>query len=237
MNVHCIRAGIVASLLVPRMAHSQEIVLTGPLSGACAAVWRVQRLPSAVEATHYLSAAAVADGSKAGAAQLGMGAELTPASTTFGPGYTSGRYELRVGAWGAGATSFPAAMLEGGLSAFLGQVNHGGRVGLRIGTGFGDAVAGDRAHGTVTALVGLHQFIQRFSKTGCGVPPATPRIFEFGSVLRLFATGRRGLKGSDRPQWTFGLELSPTFFLPPYGRGKWYGGGPYRQRVAPRERR
>ena len=46
------------------------------------------------------------------------------------------------------------------------------------------------------------------------------------TVLRLFGTYRTTLGSPRIHQWVFGIELTPSFFLPPYSLPRWGGAPP-----------
>jgi hypothetical protein len=50
-----------------------------------------------------------------------------------------------------------------------------------------------------------------------------PKERAFASGVRLFATARSAFVADRGVQITAGLEIEPTFFLPPYPLGKWIG--------------
>ncbi len=220
-----------ACLAVSQLASAQEIQLSGPLEGACVAILKRDATPAILEGTHYLSVAYDAqhpDGTQR--LQVGTGAELTLPAVNFGPRYHyGGPFEFRLGPWGHVGSRLPGSFVEGGIVTTFGQQSHAqwGTFGLRAGVGYGDLIADDTSHLTITLTGGIHQFTERYSSRGVCDPVPEPATFAYGSILRLFATGRRALDDrGDGWQLTFGLELSPTFFLPPHAGPKWIGAPP-----------
>jgi hypothetical protein len=161
---------------------------------------------------------------------LGIGGEVT-----FGPvlryrGFPSHSWydrdaELRVGLWTIGATRFDGALFEGGVKTHLGAVKHAewGTFDLRLGAGYGSFDTGRSAHLVATFAWGTRSFQQRYGLCGPG-PQNLPKAHGYGSILRPFMTLRRSLDGNPGTQITIGVELSPTFLLPPYSWWRLAGG-------------
>jgi hypothetical protein len=55
--------------------------------------------------------------------------------------------------------------------------------------------------------------------------PPKPPVFAEASVARLFVTYRHAFDLDESREVVVGVELSPTFFLPPYSWWR-FGGGP-----------
>jgi hypothetical protein len=162
---------------------------------------------------------------------LGIGGE-----TTFGPllrysGFPANERphdaELRAGVWAVGITRFDGALLEGGVKAHLGAVEHAqwGTIDLRLGAGYGAFDPGRAPHFVVTFAWGTRSFLQRHGQCGTG-PQNLPKTHGFGSIVRPFVTLRRTVDDAPSTQLTFGIELSPTFLLPPYSWWRLAGGPP-----------
>lgn len=151
------------------------------------------------------------------AAVLGAGAEGSVPVLRwrgFPSGYGGHRSELRAGVFAFGATRLGGGLVEGGVLADVTSAYHAswGTFTARLGGGYGMAPS-DRPHATVTLLYGVRSALDHH-----GVPR-----FDEASVARLFLTHRRSL---DAHEWVVGVELSPTFFLPPITWWRLAGGPP-----------
>jgi hypothetical protein len=158
------------------------------------------------------------------AAVLGIGAEGSlPVLRWHGfPSGYSGSHalgELRVGAFAFGASRLGAGLVEGGALADVSSLYHAswGTFTARIGGGVGFA---DHPHGVATLLYGVRSVLGRYGNSG------VPRWWGEASIARLFVTHRRAVRG-DGYEWVFGIELSPTFFLPPITWWRLAGGPPH----------
>ncbi len=171
---------------------------------------------------HGVTGVARVDGD-AVAASLGAGIEgsFHLADLTDRQRY-GGAFDLRWGPWIATQTDLTDVLAECGLLLLFGQERHAqwGSYTVRAGMGVGFAPT-EVPHVAITVTGCVHSFLHR------GRPLGQVRDEGYGSVLRLFATARRSV-GADRTMgWTFGLEVTPSFFLPPYDLPKW-GGAPVR---------
>jgi hypothetical protein len=192
--------------------------------------------PATVEWTYWTWGGAswvtrASEGLSAGAA-VGVGTEATvsvlrypgfPSSPTYGR--ANGDAEVRAGAWLLAGTRAAGAFAEGGLKVHLGAVYHAswGTFDLRVGAGYG-AFGPDRAdHASISFVYGIRSVVERY-QWGVGPLPPPPSVAE-ASVARLFATYRHSIDRPNVSELVIGVELSPTFFLPPV---TWFriGGGP-----------
>lgn len=150
--------------------------------------------------------------------ELDFGAELTLQLTTFGSRYNA--YELRGGGFGAVALSDHAVLGEVGETLVFTQVEHAqfGTFDLRAGGGVGLFDGEVAPHVVVTATGGIRSFRNRYE-------PRRPAI-AFGSVLRLFLTSRIRPTVDVPVEAVFGLEVEPTFLLPPWSWMKLAGARP-----------
>ncbi|WP_438022669.1 hypothetical protein [Sorangium sp. So ce233] len=157
---------------------------------------------------------------------LGVGSEMTTGLTSFGSeAMYGGPVELRWGPWFGVLTDLDGARGEAGLLLSMGQVRHArwGTYALRLGGGLGDDRLGLTPHLALTLTAGVRHVEGRISERGACDPPATPAPSAFASGLRLFATTRAGLGDERAWQLTFGVELEPSFLLPPHSLSKWIG--------------
>lgn len=216
----------------PAAAHECDAP-RGPLE-SCPCDAYDHAVPRRVESTTWVLAGV---GPHAGrrptsAAVLGIGGEATVGPLARYRGFPSsnwgaGEAEVRGGVWAVGATRFDgSARLEGGLKAHLGAINMAewGTFDLRVGAGYGALDIAPRSYFVTTFAWGVRSFQQRYGRCG-GAPHDDPKPHGYGSVMRLFATVRRTANADSNVELTVGVELSPTFFLPPYS---WFrlGGGP-----------
>jgi len=169
-------------------------------------------------------------------ASVGWGFELTTGLLQY-RGFPAGvlyrgrfrEAEVRGGVWGVFAVRPGGGLLEGGLKLHWGALYHAsfGTWELRAGSGYG-AFGNERSpHLSFTFAYGIRSALDRYSERGACSPPPVPRSFGMASVARLFVTYRLSVRDSDLSELVIGVELSPTFLLPPYS---WLrlGGGPSR---------
>jgi hypothetical protein len=226
-----ITLAFLSALALPRPAAAQEIQISGPLQD-CILLLVHDTVPAAAETSWWLTGGGgvrLADGGSDGLGILGAGAEVTVGLTTFGsPRRYGGPVELRWGPWAGGLTDLGGVRVEGGLLMSVGQVRHAqwGTYALRIGGGFGDDGLGLAPHAVVTLTGGVRYVGARFHPRGACDPPAAQEPDAFATGARLFGSARAALEGEGLWQLTFGIELEPTFFFPPYSLGKWIGSGP-----------
>ncbi|MDB4997050.1 MAG: hypothetical protein JWM74_4482 [Myxococcaceae bacterium] len=160
---------------------------------------------------------------------LGVGAEATLGPVLRYSGFPANERphdaELRAGVWAVGVTRFDGALLEGGVKAHLGAIEHAqwGTIDLRVGAGYGAFDTGRAAHFVATFAWGTRSFLARYGR--CGTEPHDrPKRHGFGSIVRPFVTLRQAADRDPSTQLTFGIELSPTFLLPPYSWWRLAGG-------------
>jgi hypothetical protein len=201
---------------------------------SCPAVRVVDATPARWEWAYWAASGLLRrdDGTRPAA---GLGAELTTGVLDY-PGFPSGDYgprlgrgEMRAGVWVSGTTQARGGLLEGGLKVHLGALYHAsfGTFDWRMGAGTGAFADGRQPFGNVTLAYGIRSVPSRYHRRGYCDPRATPRALAMASVLRVFVTMRREF-ASGHAEWELGLELSPTFFLPPYNLARLLGGEPAR---------
>ena len=211
-----------ALALVPSTAHKE------PLSW-CAGVGLMFGRPATIEWTDWVTAGGGSRTEIGG----GLGFDVRIAR---GRGYDGqNRFELRAGPWAAATASFPGFALEGGLSIDLGMTSHSewGNGTLRVGAGEADLGGGERPAISMTFAYGVRSVLARYSwGGGCvtshGIEPDNPgrpaQRFAHASGARLFVTLRED--ADRRTAIIAGVELEPTFFLPPYSLSRFGGGEP-----------
>jgi hypothetical protein len=173
----------------------------------------------------------VSNGPSAGGA-IGVGSEATvpvlrypgfPSSPVYGPGNRDA--EVRAGLWLLAGTRAAGALVEGGAKVHLGAVYHAswGTFDLRMGVGYGAFGPERTDHASIPLVYGVRSVVERYQWPWPEASPP-PSVAE-ASVARLFATYRQSIDGPRVSEVVIGVELSPTFFLPPV---TWFriGGGP-----------
>ncbi|MGK3987268.1 hypothetical protein WME99_29775 [Sorangium sp. So ce136] len=211
-----------------RAAGAQEGVASRA-RGACIRLAVIDSTPAVAEWSWWLAGgggATFGGASEGGLGVLGVGSEMTTGFATFGSGAMyGGPVELRWGPWFGAFTDLEGARGEGGLLLSVGQVRHArwGTYALRLGGGLGDDRLGLASHLAMTLTGGVRSVAGRTSERGACDPPSAPGPSAFATGLRFFGTARAGL--GDEPAWqlTFGIELEPTFLLPPHSFSKWIG--------------
>ena len=130
--------------------------------------------------------------------------------------------ELRVGVFASGATRFAGGLVEGGLLFDVSGRYHAswGTFTLRVGAGYGSFDDARHPLASITALYGVRSVLSRYGSRH------VPSWFHEASVARVFGTYRRALR-EDGYELVFGIELSPTFFLPPVTWWRLAGGPPH----------
>lgn len=180
---------------------------------ACESRGRV--VPAAVEWTGFVGAGT---GTPFAAIRAGFGVDFELVQIR-NPWHYGGPFELRLGPWVVGETQLDRHLLEGGLALDVGQTKHAsfGTYTLRIGGGIDDD---RRPFGSLTVLGGVRYVLARYQdEYAC-----PKRKVAFSSGARVFGTVR--LDTDERAQWIIGIELEPTWALPPYSRGKLMGSRP-----------
>lgn len=147
-----------------------------------------------------------------------------------------GPVEVRSGPWLGAETTFRTSTLEGGLMLDFGQTAHArwGTFALRVGGGVQLQDERWAPAGSVTLSWGVRSVLGRYSDGGgCVrangrteiVEPGVPRrSHAHASGIRIFGTGR--LDGDGHAMLVFGVEIEPTFVLPPYSGGRFIGTRP-----------
>lgn len=211
-------------------ALAQEVQLSGPLM-ACPALLLRDAVPPKIEWTYWVTGGGGLDstGSKSRFGVWGGGIEGTVGIAYGGAKHQyGGPYEFRGGPWLNIFSDFGGFRAEGGYVLSFGQVRHAqwGTYSVRVGGGNGDDRIGLSPHFVVTLTGGIQAAVGRYSERGACDPAPRPKIIGRADTFRLFASARSTLAEGAPWQFTFGVELSPTFFLPPYSLGKWIGAPP-----------
>lgn len=189
-----------------------------------------ERVFPCVEGSFWTAAGVSRVSDHASRSELGIGTDVTFSLAHY-HGFPSGAYggthgdaEIRAGAWVLGALTGvhdQGALVEGGLEIIDGGGWHSswGTFDLRVGAGYGSFTGDRRAHGVATIGYGVRSDLSRY---GWQRRPNWPRSFAEASIARFVFTVRRT---SEATETMLGIELSPTFFLPPV---TWWriGGGP-----------
>jgi hypothetical protein len=199
---------VTLGLLMTGHAYGQEIQLSGPLGCAPAAIPHPQ--PSTFEWAPWVAGGMMLLPVRAVA---GIGGEGTLALARV-----AGDLPLRGGPWGEVWTAFEDVAADGGLGLVLGSGHSKiGAFGARLGAGQRSYERARRTELVATVTWGAHFFPQRWDENlgddGCEEP--TP--IGVGSVARFFGTYRADTD-FRHAEWLFGVELTPTFFVPPTWR-------------------
>jgi hypothetical protein len=238
--------GVAAALVltvigVATPSAAQEIVLTGPLAGACPAILKRYHVPAKLEASEWIGTG-VSDGRQAGADHVSAffraGAELTAGVLSY-PGFPAprrdrigpepppwvwNRAELRLGPWAAAETRSAGWLVEGGITALLGTTDDylnwlfftapWGMFDLRVGGGYGAFPDGRSPH-LAAALGWGYRYVSARQTWGgaCDPPPPAAPLAE-ATLLRFVATVRRAT-GLPATEVVFAIELSPSWVLAP----------------------
>lgn len=123
---------------------------------------------------------------------------------------------LRVGPWIGFETPMDQMRGEGGVSVTIGDTawRHFGTFGLRLGGGHSTAGA---QHLMGQVSWGTRYVPSRCWSLGtCGEPDGARHSASMASGARFFAALRRDVGMGGAYDLVFGMELPPTFFLPPY---------------------
>lgn len=211
-------------------ANAQEIAVTGPIR-ACIALLLIDAIPANLEWTYWVTGGGGLDstGSKDRFGVLGAGMESTTGLFQVGGSHRyGGAFEFRGGPWWNFVSDFQGMRGEGGYVLSFGQTSHAqwGTYSVRVGGGLGDDRLGLSPHFVVTLTGGIRAAMERYSERGACDPKPSPKPLSRADTFRLFATARSTLAEGAPWQFTFGVEFSPTFFLPPYSLGKWIGARP-----------
>lgn len=228
----CARLGALGALFAvaaaARPAEAQEVLPRGP-GGACIDIAILEAVPAVAEWSWWLASGGgtvLGGGAPGGLGIFGIGSEMTAGLALLGSAERyGGPVELRWGPWMSAVTDFTGARSEGGLLLSIGQTRHArwGTFALRLGGGLGDDSLGPAPHVTVTLTGGVRYVKERSAPRGACDPPAPPKPTALASGLRIFATARAAMS-EERPwQLTFGVELEPSFLLPPHSLKKWGG--------------
>lgn len=209
---------------------AQEIDVRGPIV-ACPAILLIDAIPANLEWTYWVTGGGGfgATGSKERFGVLGVGLETTTGLGTVGKERQyGGAYEFRSGPWWNIVSDLRGMRAEGGFLLSFGQLLHAqwGTYAVRVGGGLGDDRLGLSPHFVVTLTGGIRSALERYHERGACDPKAAPKALSMADTFRLFATARSTLAEGAPWQFTFGVEFSPTFFLPPYSLGKWIGSRP-----------
>jgi hypothetical protein len=218
-------------VLTAESAAAQEVELRGPLVAACPALLMLDSIPANLEWSYWVTGGGGLDSTGSGErfGVLGAGVEATTQLGALGTKYQyGGLYEFRGGPWWNVVSDFRGARAEGGYVLSFGQIQHAqwGTYTVRVGGGMGDDRLGLSPHFVVTLTGGIRYAGERYSERGACDPKPGPKALAMADHFRLFASARSNLADGAPWQFTFGVEFSPTFFLPPYSLGKWIGARP-----------
>lgn len=234
MRLATIGSAFLASYGAASNVQAQEVILTGDgPHGACAPAIRRMATPARWEWSYWVAGGAVRPRGDRWDATAGVGAELDTALLRYpgfpahaGAGIFRNEAELRLGVWSAGAVRPQGGLVESGAALNLSATGHAvfGTFGLRVGSGYGAFGSGRSGHGNITLTYGLRAVSGRYLKQGSCEPEPIPKPVLLASVARLFVTYRRAIADGNDWETVVGLELSPTFLLPPYQWSKLAGG-------------
>jgi hypothetical protein len=216
---------------------AQEIELIRPLKPTTTRLV-IEAIPAEWEWVYWASAGASRVEPETWRAIGAIGAELTFGAMTY-RGFPSGPYgagrgkgQLRVGPWAAASTRNDGGVVEGGLTLDWGAVYHAsfGTFDARLGGGYGAFAESRHPHGVITLAYGVRSAQPRYQNRDSVEPRPTTSIVAMASVARLFVTYRRALPDGAGSELGIGLELSPSFLLPPYSWFRLLGGPERRHR-------
>ena len=130
-------------------------------------------------------------------------------------------FEFRLGPFLNVSLSEGIALGETGLQITFSEDDHAqwGTFDLRAGGGNGLVFGELIPHYVVTATGGIRSFKNRFD--------SSQDLVSFGSVFRAFGTVRLRPESGFPIDVSFGIELEPTFLLPPYSWSKLAGARPH----------
>jgi hypothetical protein len=229
-------AAALTVLTAAASAASEEIEITGPISGACRLTLERYVVPASAEWSYWI-ASGVGDLRQDRAERvlpyIGVGGEITTGVLEYSgfpsrperwtsrrPGRQN-RAELRIGPWAAAQTRSAGGLLEAGLTAHLGTTDDSlkrltsfGVFDLRLGAGYG-AFVDERSPYAMAALAwGIRTVFERHTWGGACDPVPPPEPVADATLVRIVATARRAV---DLPasEITIGLELSPTIAFVP----------------------
>lgn len=187
--------------------------------------------PAKFEWSYWAAGGALLGGARRSAgASAGIGTELTLGLAQYrgfpsGVPSTANQAELRAGPWFAAATQQDGGLIEGGVKLHVGAVYHAswGTYELRAGAGYGAFPDGRAFHWAATFAWGVRSVPKRYTLRGFCDPVPERATFAEASIARLLVTYRRAFDDAGH-QLLIGIELSPTFLLPPYGGARLSGG-------------
>jgi len=205
---------------------------------ACPDIALSRTAPAVAEVATFGSLGVSHDGSTWSAAG-GGGAEITFGSKAW-HGFPSGPYgpendvaELRAGPWLQAIARGHGLVLEGGAKVHLGGVYHAswGTFDLRPAIGTGEFEGGRSPLWSMTFAWGVSSEPGRYYAGGACVgphglwgvtPERAPHAIGLASVLNVFGTYRRATQ-LDAWEVVVGIEVSPTWALPPYSWARLIG--------------
>lgn len=164
---------------------------------------------------------------------VGLGAELSLLVLRY-HGFPSGSYgghdgdaEVSVGPFALASLREAGGVLEGGLAIHDGGGWHSswGSFDLRVGAGYGQFPDGRAPHLVWGIGYGVRSALYRYPGTHWSTARARP-LFGQSDVARLSFLHRRPFGEVHGYELVFGIELSPTFFLPPLSWWRVAGGPP-----------
>lgn len=231
-------ARLIGPVLAIGLSSSRAVAEERPRAGdvrVCPLVLHHAVRPAHMEWSWWLGGGAGSERSSGRGKLAGVvsaGADASWQVATFPLFRYGGPAEVRWGTWASALTDLHGARGEGGGELVFGQTEHAqfGTYALRLGGGAGDDALGRGAHWTATIAGGVWLVEARhFFYDACSAPPR-PREVGRGAGLRLFATVRATPGEARRSVLLFGIELDPSFLLPPHAIEKWIGAEPARGR-------
>jgi hypothetical protein len=229
-----------AVVLASSAAAAQEIQLTGPIGGCRRLFCREDKGgPASVEWSSWLAGGGGVlhrAGGGNGAWTFGVGMEATAGLWTFSSGTperphagtlrSGDRFQLRGGPWASAVTDGKGIRGEGGVLVLYSVDRKSPWIvpAVRLGAGWGNDQLGKVAHLVTVFTLGPRSAPDRWRRSTVESEPEAPLAFVSG--FRTFVMMRAAFAGDAPYQLTFGIELEPTFLLPPYSWRKFFGGDP-----------
>lgn len=208
-----------------RPGRAQEVELTGPRVGACTLPLRRHYVPAHLEWAFWNAGGMAVADHRATSLTVGSGAEITTGVLTYdgfpARSHTRSGGEVRLGPWGYAETRSAGALVETGLTAHVGALDHGLRspsafamFDLRGAAGYGEYGGRGSPHWTIALGVGYRTVFDRLTygwDMACGAV-REPDWLADATFARIVTSYRRT---TELPGWelTFMLEMTPTVAL------------------------
>lgn len=206
--------------LISGVCAAQDRLANEPLT--CPDVLVIESHPADAEWAFWGTGAALFPQGDATSWMAGAGAEMSFGLFRYGgfPLRHGIRYrdgEVRWGPWLSGGANGEGALVEAGLKLHAGGVRFAqwGTFDLRTGLGYNRMGQEPEPQWNAGLAWGLRTVVDRHQRRGYCDPPLQPQAFAEASLLRFVLTVRRGLGQAPASELALGLELSPTFVLPP----------------------